>query len=240
MHAGQEKQSLPSTSLFIPERQGRLQGENQESYLKGGKPKFGAKRRGRPTATLATCTPLLKCHGHKSRGLIADVRQRVGVAAGEPLDVSVFEMYRQRPLVFDVATQFEIAHRHEKVRAVVMMARNGSTGLDLDLGDTRAVTDRQDFDVYAWKVLVPGSRGPGSWSITKLLVLEDLDGDVAERLIREIVRDVREVAGSESGFAIRERQVDRGLAGDFVGDAGVSERDKEVVVAVTMTESRGG
>ena len=76
-------------------------------------------------------------------------------------------------------------------------------------------------------------------ALAELLVLHQLDGHVAERLVREISRHVREVAGREMGLAVGQLDLDRRLALHLVRDVGLSQRDEEVIVPVTV-QQRGG
>jgi hypothetical protein len=71
------------------------------------------------------------------------------------------------------------------------------------------------------------------------LVVEDLDGDVAEGLVAEIAGDVGEGGGGEAGFSVLKLDGDGRLVFDGVDDFGGAEGDVDVVVAVPVHESFG-
>jgi len=161
----------------------------------------------------------------------------VGVASGEPFDVSGFELGRGGAAAFDVAAEVDVGDGDDEVRAVVVMAGDDASGLELDFGDAGVVFDEEDFlragveDVEA-AVFVPVGGGCGAG----FFVLHEFDGDVAEGRVATILSDVSEVAGGEASVAIFQRQVNGGFALDFVGELRVAERDEEIVVAMTVHE----
>jgi len=59
-------------------------------------------------------TRSLKLQGHELRRLLAYIRQRVGVPAGQPLHIAGLKVSRHRALAFDVAAHFEIADRETR------------------------------------------------------------------------------------------------------------------------------
>ena len=167
--------------------------------------------------------------------LFAGVGQGVGVGAGEPLHVAGLEVSGHGALAFDVAADFEIRDRYYEMRAGVVVAGDGRAGLQVDLGDADAVLHEHDVlgasgeDVEA-AVFVPcgGRRFVGGF------VLHEFDGDVAEWCVGEVMRDVGEVAGSKSGFAILQFHFDWRLAFDFIREIGGAQRDIHVVMAVDV------
>lgn len=120
-----------------------------------------------------------------------------------------------------------------------MVGWDHAAGLEFDFGDADAVFHEEDVlraaveDVEA-AFLVPwkGRRFAG------LLVLQKLDGHVAEGSVREVAGEVGEVGGEEAGVAVGEGDFDGGLALDFVGDVGGAEHDVDVVVTVTVDKGR--
>lgn len=179
---------------------------------------------------------LLEFHRHKPRRVLARVRQRVGVAAGQPFDVPGLELAGHRTLPVDVAADLEVAHGHQQVRTVVMVAGHRGSRLQLDRRDAGAVADEEHLDPPTRKLLVATLLRPGRRRLAKLVILHQLDGHIAERLAGEVPGHVREVAGRETGLAVRELQLDRRLAGDLVRDVGLSQRDEDIVVPMVVQQ----
>jgi hypothetical protein len=70
--------------------------------------------------------------------------------------------------------------------------------------------------------------------VARILVLEKLDGYVAERHGGEIARRMGEASGDKVGFAVPEFEANRRLAFNFIRDFRVTQRDEHVVVAMTV------
>jgi hypothetical protein len=68
----------------------------------------------------------------------------VGVAVGEPLGFAGLAMAGHRAHAFDVARKFQIGDRDQQMRAVVVVTREHSTGLQFDLRNAHSVVDEQD------------------------------------------------------------------------------------------------
>ena len=136
-------------------------------------------------------------------------------------------------LAFDVAADIEVGDRYHEMRAGVVMAGDGRAGLQFDLGDAHAILHEHDVlraageDVQA-AFFVPCGRRRFAGGF----VLQEFDGDVAERGVGEIAGDVGEVAGDEADFAILQFEGDRRLAFDVVFDFRGSEGDEDVVVVM--------
>jgi hypothetical protein len=119
--------------------------------------------------------------------MVAGVGQHVRVASSSPPTLSVRHGENLRAVTVEVAAQLVIAESHDEVRAGVVVQGDGGSGLELEFGDAYAVFHKKNFpgaaveDVEAAVVLrmggVPVDRG-----LPKFVVLDKLDGDVAERL----------------------------------------------------------
>ena len=65
-------------------------------------------------------------------------------------------------------------------------------------------------------------------------VLQKFDGDIAERRVRQIARNVGEVARRKSGFAIFQFHRGWGLAFDFIRKIRRPNRDLDVIVVMDV------
>src|SRR5438270_10364020 len=143
-----------------------------------------------------------KLHGHELRRLLAHVGYRVPVAPGRPRNVAGFEVHGRGPLAFNISAYVDIRNRDHKVRPVVTMAWNDSSGLELDFGNTGVVLYEKYFlrasvqDMKAAFLIPLGRRR------AEFFVLHELDSDVAERPAGKIAGDMGEAGGRESCLTV--------------------------------------
>ena len=166
-------------------------------------------------------TRSLKLQGHELRRLLAYIRQRVGVPAGQPLHIAGLKVSRHRALAFDVAAHFEIADRDQQVRAGMMMAGQDCPRLQLDFGNPHAIFYEPDVLGSAIDHVQPAFFVPLGWRrLARLYVLKELDSHIAKGLVGKILRDVGESAGREPRLTILQLERERRLALYFVRDFG--------------------
>ena len=182
-------------------------------------------------------TRSLKLQGHELRRLLAYIRQRVGVPAGQPLHIAGLKVSRHRALAFDVAAHFEIADRDQQVRAGMMMAGQDCPRLQLDFGNPHAIFYEPDVLGSAIDHVQPAFFVPLGWSrLARLFVLKELDSHIAKGLVGKILRDVGESAGREPRLTILQLERERRLALYFVRDFGRAKGHENIVVAMPVHE----
>src|ERR1700756_4736053 len=143
-----------------------------------------------------------KFHGHELRRLLPHVGDNVRVAPGRPRNVTGFDVNRRGDLAFNIAAYVDIGNRDHKVRPVVTMAWNDSSGLELEFRNAGIVLYEKYFlrasvqDMKAAFLIPLGRRR------AEFFVLHELDGDVAERPPCEIAGDVGEGGGRKSGLTV--------------------------------------
>ena len=185
----------------------------------------------------------VELQGDELGWLVAYVGQGVGVAAGEPLHVAGLENAWHGALAYDIAAHLQVGYCDQQVRAGMVMAGHGRAGLQFGLGDADAVLNEDDVlrasgeDVEA-AVVLPVHSPLCRRVLAGGFVLQELDGHVAEWSVGKIARDVGEVPGDKTGFAILQLERDGRLALDVVLDLGGAERDVDVVVMMNVHEGR--
>jgi hypothetical protein len=166
----------------------------------------------------------------------------VGVAAGEPLDVSCFEVAghfaRHWAGAGDVAEKVEVGDCDQQMQAGVVVHGDHASGLELELGDADAIFDEENFLRAALQDVQAAIFVPFGGGVAEFVVLEDFDGEVAEGLV-VIVDDVSEVAGSEADLAVLQLDGEGIFAGYGVGDFAGAEHDVDIVVSVTVEQRVG-
>jgi hypothetical protein len=203
----------------------------------------GSTRAGSRFAGGGARATLVEFQGYELGWLVAYVGQGVGVAAGEPLHVAGLENAWHGALAYDIAAHLQVGYRNQQVRAGMVMAGHGGTGLQLGLGDADAVLDEDDVlrasgeDVEA-AFFVPVHSPLCRRVLAGGFVLQELDGHIAEGGVGQIASDVGEVAGDKTRFAILQLERDWRLALDVVLDLGGAERDVDVVVVMSVHEGR--
>jgi hypothetical protein len=181
---------------------------------------------------------LRKLQSHKSGQLCSRIRQSMGIVSGQPLAIARFEMTRHRALSLDIAAYVNIADGNKQMRAGVVLRRNYGAGPKFEFRNADAIfyeknllraplknVQRAIF-ILTW---VPGRSG-----VAQRLVFQDLNSYVAERLLSGTAHGVRESCGGESSIAILEFDGDRRLVFDGVRNLGLTEIDREVVMAVPV------
>src|SRR5581483_7834324 len=108
--------------------------------------------------------------------------------------------------------QIEIANRDQQVRPVVMMGWNYAAGLQLHFAHTGVIFHEKNVLRAAVEYTEAALFVPFCRRLLRLLILQQFDSYVAERSIREVLRDVREFARCESSLAILQLERDLGLA----------------------------
>jgi len=112
------------------------------------------------------------------------------------------------------------------------VARKGCAGGEADLGNADTILDEENFlgRRVGWRVVGAGRM---------LVVAKKFDGDVAERLVGEIPREMRETSHEEAGVAVLKFELDGRFACYRVFDFGVAQSHEDVVVFVAMDQSLG-
>src|SRR5271156_3024824 len=134
-----------------------------------------------------------------------------------------------------------IGESDEQHRASMRTAGNGRSRLEFEFSGANAIFDEEnlfgasaeDFEAALFLIL----RVPFGGRLAENIVLKDLDGDVAEGLIRNVSGDVGKCSWGEAGLAVLNLEGDRRLVFDGIDDLGVAESDVDVVVTVPMHES---
>src|SRR6266404_7178066 len=125
------------------------------------------------------------------------------------------------------------------MRPAVMVTGHCGSGLEVDRGDAGSVTDEEDFDVPAGEFFVSAFNGPWRGNRAELVVLDQFDGHVTERLVRKVSGYVRKVAGSEAGFTVGELEIHGRFVDDLVGHVRVAQSDEHVIVAMPVQQRSG-
>ena len=86
---------------------------NKVELCSTGQPGAAVPTRARRTSEGGGATRSVELERDELRFLLADVRQRVSVAAGQPFHVAGFEVSGHGALAFDVAADFQIADRDQ-------------------------------------------------------------------------------------------------------------------------------
>jgi len=167
--------------------------------------------------------------------LLACIGKGVSVAAGEPLHVPGVEVAWHGALAFDVAAHVEIGDRDHEVRAGMVMAGYGRTRLQLDLGDAHAILHKDDVLRAAGEDVQAAFFIPLRGRVFVCdFVLQQFDGHVAKRLVRQIARDVGEIAGPKPDLAILQFHRGRRLAFHFVREVRGPERNIDIVMVMDV------
>jgi hypothetical protein len=176
--------------------------------------------------------------------MVAGVGQHVRVASSSPPTLSVRHGENLRAVTVEVAAQLVIAESHDEVRAGVVGQGDGGSGLELEFGDAYAVFHKKNFpgaaveDVEAAVVLrmggVPVDRG-----LPKFVVLEKLDGDVAERLEGNISENVREGRSDEADLSVGEREADPIFSFPCIDDLSGADHDVNIVMPAPVHPTLG-
>jgi hypothetical protein len=170
----------------------------------------------------------------------ADVGDGVGDAGVDPFDVAGFHFDVGRAFADDVVAEQEVGDGDDEMGVSVVVFGHGAGDLEFGFGDADAVFDEEDFLGAAVKDLEAAVVVPfGGRSGVGLVVLEELDGDDAERCGGEVAGEVSEAGVGGADFAVLQFEGDGGLAGDFVGDFGGAESDEDVVVAMAVQQGGG-
>src|ERR1700757_1036410 len=143
-----------------------------------------------------------KFHGHELRRLLPHVGDNVCVAAGRPRNVAGFDAHGRGPLAFNIAAYVDIRNRDHKVRPVVTMAWNDSSGLELEFRNAGIVLYEKYFLRASVQDMKAAFHIPLGRRRAEFFVLHELDGDIAERSAAEIAGDVGEGGGRESGLPV--------------------------------------
>jgi len=75
--------------------------------------------------------------------------------------------------------------------------------------------------------------------LPQFFILHQLNGHIAEGLVRQVPGDVGKVPWRKTCVAIREFHFDRRLSLNFLGDVSIPDRDVDIVVAMVVHERRG-
>ena len=117
--------------------------------------------------------------------------------------------------------------------------RNGCAGLEFEFGDADAIFDKENLfgaarEGFEAAVFIPMGAG-----LAEVVVVDDLDGYVAERLVGLIAGDVGKRSGGKDGLAVLEFDGYGRLILDGVDYLCGAEIDGDVIVAVPVHESVG-
>ena len=139
--------------------------------------------------------------------------------------------------------QVQIADGDEKVRAGMMVHGDDGARLEFEFGGADAVFDEEDLlgavgeDGQAAVFIFGGVPFGGGGA--EVGVVEDFDGDVAERIVGDIADEVGEGGGDEADIAVGEFGGDGGLAFHVVFDFGWAQIHGDVVVPVPVHQGFG-
>ncbi len=133
-------------------------------------------------------------------------------------------------VAFDVAANVEIGDGYQKMRAGMVLAGHGASGLEFEFGDADAVLDEEDLfgavgENFEAAIFVPMSVGVG---------LQEFDGDVAEGFGADVFHEMDEIGWGEAHVAVGKFHGGRRLVFYGVGNLSVTEGDGDVVVTVNM------
>src|ERR1039457_6380283 len=104
------------------------------------------------------------------------------------------------------------------MRTVVMVAWRARAWFEVDFGHSHAIFHKKNLVAAARESCFTAFFRPMGRRLPQFFILHQLDRHIAEGLIREIPGYVSKVSRREPRFAIRELEVHRRLALDFVGD----------------------
>jgi hypothetical protein len=164
----------------------------------------------------------------------------VVVISNEPPGVAGLEVAGHQALhasvALNVVAEIEIGNGYQKVRAGVAVHGDCASGLEFELGSADGIFDEKDLlraviqDCQS-TIFVPFGRGA-----TEGFVLEQFDRDIAEGPGADIANEVCEGSGRKPSVAFAKFHRDGRLLLDGVGDFGRRERDRDVVMAVPVSE----
>src|ERR1039458_9160475 len=126
--------------------------------------------------------------------MVAGVGQDVRVASSRPLNLSTLHGDDAGAFTLDVAAQLVIGEGYDKVRTAVVVRGDDGSRLEFELGDAHAFFHEPDFFGAAIQdVEAAGFRRmsgvPVGGRLAKFIVLQKLDGDVAEGLAGNIAEN---------------------------------------------------